>query len=264
MALTKKTKIAIVVIAVIAIAIVIVANMFSGQNLSPFINKPVNMTQISDLESIAANSTLAAAVGPGIATFPKNISGAAPLKLGGKPEVLYMGAEYCPFCAAGRWGLIIALMRFGTFSNLHYMISSTDPSEPYRGTATFTFVNSTYTSPSVAFVSVETEDQQYNPLQTPNSSQINIFNQYNYAQGGIPFIDFGNMSVLAGADYSPGLINGNNWGQIIANLYNPSSPMSQGVIGSANIFTAEICKETNMSPSSVCGQPYIKKLLSSQ
>ena len=32
------------------------------------------------------------------------------------PEVLYMGAEYCPYCAAQRWSTIIALSRFGTWA----------------------------------------------------------------------------------------------------------------------------------------------------
>ena len=29
-----------------------------------------------------------------------------------------MGAEYCPYCAAQRWAMIVALSRFGTFSGL--------------------------------------------------------------------------------------------------------------------------------------------------
>src|SRR5581483_1419549 len=36
----------------------------------------------------------------------------------GRPEVLYIGAEYCPYCASERWSLIAALSRFGSFSGL--------------------------------------------------------------------------------------------------------------------------------------------------
>jgi hypothetical protein len=32
--------------------------------------------------------------------------------------MLYIGAEYCPYCAAERWPLVMALSKFGTFSNL--------------------------------------------------------------------------------------------------------------------------------------------------
>ena len=53
-------------------------------------------------------------IGGGTTTSPpKTISG-APLTSGGKPEVLYIGAEYCPYCAAERWSMVVALSRFGT------------------------------------------------------------------------------------------------------------------------------------------------------
>lgn len=42
------------------------------------------------------------AVGSGTATLPTRISG-PPLVSGGKPSVVYIGAEYCPYCAAERW-----------------------------------------------------------------------------------------------------------------------------------------------------------------
>ena len=46
-----------------------------------------------------------------------------PLMSGGKPEVFYAGSEACPFCGVQRWGMIVALSQFGTFSNLHLMQS---------------------------------------------------------------------------------------------------------------------------------------------
>src|SRR3954447_25345884 len=36
----------------------------------------------------------------------------------GKPQLLYIGAEYCSYCAPERWSLIAALSRFGQFGNL--------------------------------------------------------------------------------------------------------------------------------------------------
>ena len=53
----------------------------------------------------------------------------------GKPFVVYVGAEYCPFCAAERWSVVMALARFGSFSNLHESTSSpsdTFPQYQYR------------------------------------------------------------------------------------------------------------------------------------
>ena len=58
--------------------------------------------------------------------------------------ILFVGAEFCPYCAAQRWPLIIALSRFGTFSGLQTTTSSS--SIEYPNTITFTFRSATFTS----------------------------------------------------------------------------------------------------------------------
>jgi hypothetical protein len=63
--------------------------------------------------------------------------GGAPLTSGGKPEILYVGAEYCPYCATERWPLAVALSRFGTFSGLHGIHSSSTDVYPSQPTLTF-------------------------------------------------------------------------------------------------------------------------------
>ena len=65
------------------------------------------------------------AVGAGTATGLKATSGQPELTLDGKPEVLYMGGEYCPYCAAERWAMAAALSRFGTLSGagLHPLLA---------------------------------------------------------------------------------------------------------------------------------------------
>jgi thiol-disulfide isomerase/thioredoxin len=35
----------------------------------------------------------------------------------GKLLVFFMGAEYCPYCAAERWAIVRALQRFGRWMN---------------------------------------------------------------------------------------------------------------------------------------------------
>ena len=50
--------------------------------------------------------------------------GSAPTRAAGKPEILYIGAEYCPYCATERWPLAVALSRFGTFTGLRGIHSS--------------------------------------------------------------------------------------------------------------------------------------------
>jgi len=53
----------------------------------------------------------------------------------GKPTFVYIGAQGCPFCAGMRWAIIIALSRFGNFSNLFYDRSATNDGN----VPTFTF-----------------------------------------------------------------------------------------------------------------------------
>ncbi|MCL5107162.1 MAG: DUF929 family protein [Candidatus Parvarchaeota archaeon] len=57
------------------------------------------------------------------------------LTYNGKPTFVYIGAQGCPFCAGMRWAIIIALSRFGNFSNLFYDKSATNDGN----VPTFTF-----------------------------------------------------------------------------------------------------------------------------
>ena len=67
--------------------------------------------------------------------------------VGGKtiPASFYFGAEYCPYCAASRWGLIVGLSRFGSFNKLYDISSSNTDVDP--NTPSFTFHDSTFRSP---------------------------------------------------------------------------------------------------------------------
>ena len=100
---------------------------------------------VFDTVGVAAPDTTLAA--------PAVLSGQPPLQSAGKPEVLYVGAEYCPFCAAERWPLIVALSRFGRFTGLKNMQSA--PLSVFPGTQTFSFVGAGYASRYLAFSGVE-------------------------------------------------------------------------------------------------------------
>ena len=83
------------------------------------------------------------------------------LLVGGKPEVLFIGAEYCPYCAAERWALVMALSKFGTFSNVMGVISSS--TDVNANTPTFSLYHSGYTSPYLSFVPVRDRDEDRGP-----------------------------------------------------------------------------------------------------
>jgi hypothetical protein len=197
------------------------------------------------------------------AANPTSITGAA-LTSDGKPEVLYIGAEYCPYCAAERWAMIVALNRFGTFSGLAPIRSAaTDGAgntEPFGLTPTWTFAKSSYTSSFVTFTPVEgytnIPDKAtgfYTVLQPPTAAQQALLNKYDAAnQGAIPFIDYGNRYVSVGASYNPGILSGLTWAQIADDLHDPSSTVAKSVLGTANFATAAICSLTNNQPASAC------------
>ena len=217
---------------------------------------PVNSGVLQAVTHV--DPTVLAAVGTGGASAPQALHGQPPLTgPTGKPEFFYFGAEYCPFCAAQRWAVVVALSRFGTFSHLNQTTSSS--TDVYHDTPTFTFYQSSYSSPYIDFVSVESQDRQQNPLQTPTAEQQQIFSTYDAPpyvsaqnQGGIPFIDIANQYLVAGQSYSPQVLQNLNWQEIANDLSNQDSPVAKGILGTANYLTAAICQATNQQPAQVC------------
>jgi thiol-disulfide isomerase/thioredoxin len=203
-----------------------------------------NFVPASDISSMSANNQ----------SYFATVNG-SPLTSGGKPEVLYMGAEYCPFCAAQRWAMIVSLSRFGTFSGLTTTHSSSTDVDP--NTPTFTFYGSTYTSKYINFTPVEEETVSEAPLQSPTAAESKLIAQYDPGTSSgspIPFIDLGNKYVQVGNPngYGPTLLAGKSWSQVAAALTQPNSAIAKGALGSANYMTAGICKLTNNQPASAC------------
>jgi hypothetical protein len=198
------------------------------------------------------------AVGQGSATNRiKPVSGPLLTGTSGKPEVFYLGAEYCPYCAAERWSLIIALSRFGTFSGLQTTSSSS--TDIYPNTPTFTLRSATYTSQYIDFRSVETSDRNQNPLQSPTAAEQQLVSKYD-TTNSIPFVDFGNRYAFAGATYLPDVLAGSNWQSIANNLQSPDTAQAKAIIGSANLITAAVCKLAADQPSAVCTSATIQSL----
>ena len=183
----------------------------------------------------------------------------AGLTSNGKPEMLYIGAEYCPYCAAMRWSMAVALSRFGTLSPLHGIYSSSSDVDPH--TATLTFYKSSYSSNYLVFTPVENETVTGTPLQNTTAAQMALWQKYGSSSSGLgyPFIDIGNKYVISGHLFDPAVLAGLTWAQIAADLHNPSSPVAAAVDGAANVITAAICKTTSGQPASVCTSAAVTK-----
>jgi thiol-disulfide isomerase/thioredoxin len=242
----------ILAVVAIVVAFVVVKSLGSSAPAKPAsaTGTPLPSSVVNDITNVPA-STLAA-VGKG-STDPKSIIrlNGTPLTKDGKPEVLYIGAEYCPYCAAERWAMAVALSKFGTFTGLRGIHSSSSDSPP--SIPTLTFYKTGYTSKYLVFTPVETTTEDRNtPLQKTTAAQQALLSKYDAppyvsqgSTGAIPFVDFGNKFLVSGASYNPAVLQGKSWSEVAAALSDPASPISQGAVGAANSMTAAICKLTN-------------------
>lgn len=197
---------------------------------------------------------------------PARVTGQPALTEDGKPRVLSVGSEYCPFCAAERWPVVVALSRFGSFSNLGQTTSAR--ADVYPDTATLSFHGSSYRSRYVAFTGYELRSNQlrgttYTPLETMSKTDAAIFDAYDgppylASKSSIPFLDLGGRYLSQGAGYSPGLLGGLDHLQIARAIADPSTEVSQAVLGSANTITAALCQQTHDQPADVCDTSGVK------
>lgn len=183
-----------------------------------------------------------------------------PLSTAGKPEVFYAGSEACPFCGVQRWGMIVALSQFGTFSNLHLMqsIFNNDPQ-----VTTFTFFGSSYRSPYISFVPVEVWSN------VPNSPGLTPLQKLTHGESALlhrfdppietPFIDVANQFVIDSATVNPHLIAHKSWTQLAGALTDPSNISTQAIAGEAEVLTAEVCAATGGNPQSVCSSAVVQQ-----
>lgn len=240
-----------VIAAVVAVVVVVVA-VAVGVAVS---NRPKPAPAASGADAALASltslpqATLDASAAPNPNFAPAKLEGGTPLTQDGKPKVLYIGAEYCPFCAMERWALIGALSRFGTFTGLTPTTSSS--SDVHPDTPTWSFAKAKYTSDVLALEAIETQDRNQQPLQTLDGQNLQLFQKFNPG-GGIPWIDYGGTNATSGATVDANVIDGKTYDQIIAGIYDPTSEIGKTVDPAINMITAQLCQQTNGQPTNVC------------
>lgn len=243
---------AVVVVLVVIAALVAVKLSGGGTQAQRGAGPASETTQVASLVTSVPKSTLDA-VGAGSASNPPNRITAPPLTQDGKPKVLYVGAEYCPYCAAQRWAVTVALSRFGTWSGLGTTHSTAD--DVFPNTPSLSFHGARYTSDVVAFTGYETTDVDHQPLDTVSPADQLVFDTYNTANGSIPFLDIAGTHTSVGASIDPQLLAGKSPLQVAQSLADPANPIAKAVDGSANAITAAICTSTKQQPAAVCTAP---------
>ncbi len=182
------------------------------------------------------------------------------------PEVAFVGSEYCPYCAAASWPLVVALSRFGSFKKLNIATSSS--SEIFSGINGFSFYMTSYSSKYIYFDGTEEASSVpssnpysgFTPLGKPVTALMSLIMHYdqppfiNSAKAGeLPFIDIANKSILNGALFPAELLQGKGYGTLIYDIAHPShSYAGQAILTAANVLTASICTITGNAPENVC------------
>jgi uncharacterized protein DUF929 len=244
---------------VIVVAFIVVKNLSKSttaksHNLPAAVAKNITNVPASTLSKVGTGALAAS----GLPVKP--ITDTA-LTSANKPEMLYIGAEFCPYCAAMRWSMAVALSRFGTFGPFTGIHSSS--TDVYPSTPSVTFRNQQYSSPYLTFTPIEHQKVNSKPLQPVSKAQQALWAKYDtnsQGQVGYPFIDFGNKTVITGPLFSPQVLHGLTWAQVASKLHNPNDPVAQNVNAAANYITAAICKMTGGKPGSVCTAPQVKAL----
>jgi hypothetical protein len=201
------------------------------------------------------------------------LSGQPTLREAGKPEVLYVGAEYCPFCAAERWPLIVALSRFGHFAGLKNVQSA--PLSVFPGIQSFSFVGSAYSSRYLAFTGVElysdavdtegtfTRIATLTPVQAATVAHYGQRPGTPASPGTFPFVDIGNRMVTSTSGFSPAVLIKQSQGGIAGGLTQSTDPVTEAVVAAANQLTAGICAATGQQPVRVCSSKGVREAAAS-
>jgi hypothetical protein len=208
-------------------------------------------TEVANAVGVPSTSTVAP---------PSVQTGQPPLEIDGKPAAIFIGGEFCPYCAAERWAIVMAFSRFGTFNDLSETTSSpwdTDPSTP-----TFSFYGATYTSPLLTLATSEHESNDTNGLGTRTLLQpltdleSSVWQKYDNPEG-FPFLDIGNSVFVLSPSFDPNVLAGLDQADVAGKLTDPDDPATKAIVGTANYLTAAICSMIGSNSSSWCTQPAV-------
>ncbi len=179
------------------------------------------------------------------------------------PTVLYIGAEWCPFCAAERWPLAAALARFGTLSGLTLTTSSS--TDQYPNTPTLSFAESLFSGPGIDVQTVEVQDRERRPLQSLTAAQSTLLQRYDAPpyvpakdRGGIPFLLIGGRYLWPGSQFSPQALRGLDWTEVSSGLASAQTQLSRVILANGNEIAAAICAVDGGSPAAVCGSSGVR------
>jgi hypothetical protein len=190
----------------------------------------------------------------GVRTVPIAVNGSE-VTSGGRPRIVWVGADNCAACAAMRWAALVALSRFGTVEGAGLTTSAVD--QPYPGTVGPTFRGARFEGDTLAvtFYEAPTTGAPVEPSAT--SADRTLLRRYDappYVADDHPrpFVLYAGQYVSAGSLFTPAVLDGLDAPAIARALHDPSSAAGEAVDGAANIMTAVLCVTTGGDPGAVC------------
>jgi hypothetical protein len=232
--------------AVLAIVVGFVAIKLTSGTAAAASEAPAPQNVVSQVTTVPA-AVLARVRNGGTVTPMQTVQAPGPvLSIAGKPAIVFVSEESCPFCAAERWPLAVALSHFGTWSHLGATRSSA--TDVFPNTATLSFRAASYHSSHLTLRTTELTDNRGHRLQPLTALDTALIHGYDVPpyvnsadqSGAVPFLDIGNRYILAGAQYNPQTLAGLSQAQIASQLRNPASPVAKAIDGSANVIIAAI------------------------
>jgi hypothetical protein len=169
--------------------------------------------------------------------------------------------------------MAVALARFGRWTGLDTTSSGLLDGD----VSTLSFRNARLSSPYLNFVPIETctnvVDPRatgcsgYTPLQIPSKAEQEVIGKYatppfvpGDAQGvNFPFMDVDNKVLFSGSTYEPTILTGLTQAEIAGGLTDPSNPVTQSIVATANYITAAVCAGSGRSPTNVCNSSGVQK-----
>jgi hypothetical protein len=198
----------------------------------------------------------------GEVTSPEKLPAAAPrLSSRGRPEIMFICAEYWSKCAAERWALVMALSKFGTFTALKGTTSSATGASP----KTPTFYGAAYSSRYLTLVTDELETNtdvgggEYPLLQPPTPQEVTIMKAWDRAPYtttalSLPFTYIGGKFLLTTAQYDASAISRMSFQAAASIMSSATDPVSRHAEAAAGYLLADFCAVTRDQPARVCSQ----------
>jgi hypothetical protein len=170
---------------------------------------------------------------------------------GDKVRVFFLGAQFCPFCAAERWALVSALERFGTLTG-YAPEAHTPGMAGFRLVPTYDLRNAVYTSPYLNYSSNEIFDKDNAPLDTLDADAQAIVDRFD-PEAKFPFLMINGQYVQFDSGFSPGLIDGLDFQTLRGQLESgEQNEATQAIIAEADLITRYLCNSTGGEPGVVC------------